>query len=337
VPSGASGGASSTATGGAAGVSTGGVSSSGGSPGTGGAAALSPRLFYLDIGGGRVLSAKPDGSDVRVLVRGASSLPDGVAVDVAGGHLFWTNMGLPNANDGFVNRTDLDGMGLSAPVATGKTFTPKQLKLDAVSGKLYWADREGMRIQRANLDGTMLETLFESATGDTARADAANWCVGIALDVPGKKIYWTQKGGDNAGVGSLRRAGIEVPAGEDPAHRTDVEILFDHLPEPIDLDVDLSSRLVYWTDRGNPPKGNTVSRAPMDPPSTGAAGRTDQQILVSNLAEGIGISLDTAHDVMYFTDLGGTVYSAKLDGTMEKKVLTGQGSLTGIAYVELPP
>ena len=194
-----------------------------------------------------------------------------------------------------------------------------------------------MRIQRANVDGTMLETLVETASGDAARGDAANWCVGIALDVPGKKIYWTQKGGDNAGVGSIRRAAIDVPQGQDPAHRTDVEILFEHLPEPIDLDVDLSSRLIYWTDRGNPPRGNTVSRAPMDPPASGAASRTDQQILVTGLAEGIGISLDTAHDAMYFTDLGGTVYAAHLDGSAEKKVLTAQGSLTGIAYVELPP
>jgi hypothetical protein len=194
-----------------------------------------------------------------------------------------------------------------------------------------------MQVQRANLDGTMLETLVTTGSGDTARSDASNWCVGIALDVPGKKIYWTQKGGDNAGVGSLRRAGLDVPAGEDPAHRTDIEVLFDHLPEPIDLDVDLSTRLMYWTDRGNPPKGNTVSRAPMDPPPGGAASRTDQQILVSGLAEGIGISLDPPHDAMYFTDLGGTVYASKLDGTGEKKLLTGQGSLTGIAYVELPP
>jgi hypothetical protein len=28
--------------------------------------------------------------------------------------------------------------------------------------------------------------------------------------------------------------------------------------------------------------------------------------------------------------------SSNLDGSAEKKILTGQGSLTGIAYVELP-
>jgi hypothetical protein len=39
---------------------------------------------------------------------------------------------------------------------------------------------------------------------------------------------------------------------------------------------------------------------------------------------------------MYITDLGGSVYSAKLDGSDKKTLLTGQGSLTGIAYAEFP-
>jgi len=297
----------------------------------------SPRLFYLDVLGGRVLSADPSGANVSVLVTGATGTPDGVAVDVTGGHLFWTNMGAPSVNDGFVDRTNLDGTALSAIVPPGGTFTPKQLKLDAQNQKLYWSDREGMRVMRANLDGSNVETLVETAQGDTARQDASNWCVGIAVDVPGKAIYWTQKGGDNANVGSIRRAGIEIPAGEDAAHRTDVRVLFTGLPEPIDIDLDLTSRTMYWTDRGNPPKGNTVSRAPMDPPpSFDPAARADQQILVSNLHEGIGITLDLANAKMYFTDLGGTVYASNLDGTDERSILTGQGILTGITYAILP-
>ena len=41
-------------------------------------------------------------------------------------------------------------------------------------------------------------------------------------------------------------------------------MLFDGLPEPIDLELDLKNRLLYWTDRGDPPRGNTVNRAPID-------------------------------------------------------------------------
>ena len=41
------------------------------------------------------------------------------------------------------------------------------------------------------------------------------------------------------------------------------------------------------------------------------AARTDQQIVMRDLKEGIGIALDVPGDRMYVTDLGGTVYSAQ--------------------------
>src|SRR4029077_9085827 len=135
-------------------------------------------------------------------------------------------------------------------VPAGGTFTPKQLKVDKKNGKLYWADREGMRIMRANLDGSKIETLVEAASGEEARRDARNWCVGIALDVARGQMYWTQKGGDNANRGPIRRAGMELKKGEEPAPRTDIEVLFDGLPEPIDMELDCGRRMMYWTDRG---------------------------------------------------------------------------------------
>ena len=294
------------------------------------------RLFFLDIRGGRVVSSAPDGSDVRVLVSGRSGTPDGVAVDTERGHIYWTIMGRPREDDGRIDRADLDGGNLTTVVPAGGAFTPKQLRLDAAHRKLYWSDREGMRVMRANLDGSNLETLVETARGEAARADARNWCVGIALDVAGGKVYWTQKGGDNAGAGSIRRAGLEIPTGEDAAHRSDIEVLFDGLPEPIDLDLDLTQQMIYWTDRGDGPRGNTVSRAPMNPPRGVKPGaRTDQQILMRNLEEAIGLALDAQGGRLYATDLRGTVYSARLDGSDQKVVLTGQGSLTGIALVHV--
>jgi sugar lactone lactonase YvrE len=170
------------------------------------AAQLRARLFFLDIKGGRVVSANPDGSDVNVLLAGHRTGPDGIVVDVGAGHIFWTNMGKPMANDGSIERLDLDGNHLTVVVPRGGTFTPKQLKLDRESQRLYWSDREGMRVMRSNIDGSGIETLVETGSGEEARQDARNWCVGIAVDVRGGKIYWTQKGGSDAGEGSIRRA-----------------------------------------------------------------------------------------------------------------------------------
>src|SRR5258707_3138835 len=222
------------------------------------------RIFFLDLGAGRVLSANPDGSDLQTLVSEGRKLPDGLAVDVAAGHLYWTNMGNPKANDGSIFRSDLDGRNMTTVVAPGDTFTPKQLQIDKPNGKLYWCDREGMRVMRANLDGSDIETLVDTSRGDSRPgADPHKWCVGIAVDAAAGKLYWSQKGGDNAGQGGILRANLDIPRGQTPTDRTDIELLYDKLPEPIDLDLDPGSRLFYSTDQVDPPPCNTVKHAPL--------------------------------------------------------------------------
>jgi hypothetical protein len=289
------------------------------------------RLFVLELSGGRIHSMKPDGSSAKVIVTDCH-LPDGIVVDVEAGHIYWTNMGVPNLNDGTIERADLDGANRKVIIPLGVTFTPKQLHLEKGSRKLYWSDREGMRVMRANLDGTDVETLVKTGKGDDDRRDATKWCVGITVDPRHRQIYWTQKGPDNAGLGRIFRAGMDLPKGRDAANRTDIEVWFDDLPEPIDLELDLESRVLYWTDRGNPPLGNTVNRASIDAPARN--GRAAERI-VSDLMEGIGIALDVPGNRMFFTDLGGSLYSAKLDGSEERALLFAQGNLSGVAYAEI--
>src|SRR5262245_42021195 len=292
----------------------------------------SERLFFLDASGGRMESLNPDGSDRRVILDGLI-IPDGIAVDEEAGHIYWTNMGNPKANDGSIERVDLDGGNRTTIVPSGATFTPKQMQLDRKGRKIYWSDREGMRVMRANVDGSEIETLVETSEGATRPGrDETKWCVGIAVDHDGGKFYWTQKGADNANQGRIFRANIEIAKGESPANRTDIEVLFDNLPEPIDLDLDLSQRMIYWTDRGNPPRGNSVSRAPLDAKGKGGNG---QEIVVNDLMEAIGLSLDLKQGRMFFADLAGSVYSAKLDGSEKKALLMAQGNLTGVAYADL--
>src|SRR5215831_11493140 len=294
----------------------------------------SGRLFFLDLGAGRVLSANADGSDLKTVVNEGRRVPDGLVVDVAAGHIYWTNMGNPKKNDGSIFRSDLDGKNMITIVPPGGTFTPKQLQLDMEKGKLYWSDREGMRVMRSDFDGSKIETLVDASEGDPRPGtDARKWCVGIAVDAEDGKVYWTQKGDDNAGQGRIFRANIDVPPGQSPANRGDIELLYENLPEPIDLDLDLANRTLYWTDRGDPPRGNTVNRAPMDPKP---GNRQEPQILFNHLMEGIGLALDLKGGRMFITDLAGTVYSANLDGSNRKTLLFAEGNLTGIAYVGSP-
>jgi hypothetical protein len=292
------------------------------------------RLFFLEAsGGGRILSVNADGSDRKVIVTGCR-IPDGIVVDVEAGHIYWTNMGVPTRNDGSIERADLDGQNRKAIIPEGATFTPKQLHLEKRAGKLYWCDREGMRVMRSNLDGSKTETLVDTSGGEARPgADQKKWCVGIAVDPDRGEIYWTQKGPDDAGQGRIFRAKIDIPQGETAANRTDIELLFDGLPEPIDLELDLKNRLIYWTDRGDAPRGNTVNRASID---ADFAKHPSPDILLTHLMEGIGIALDVKGDRMFLTDLAGTVYSARLDGSEKKPLLVAQGNLTGIAYAEMP-
>ena len=49
------------------------------------------RIFFLDLAGSRVLSANPDGSDLKtILVEKERELPDGLVVDLAAGHQMFT-------------------------------------------------------------------------------------------------------------------------------------------------------------------------------------------------------------------------------------------------------
>jgi len=292
------------------------------------------RLYFLDLSAGRILTSNPDGSDLKTIVNEGRRLPDGIVVDVAGGHIYWTNMGNPSANDGSIERADLDGKNIANIVPAGATFTPKQLQLDKKGGKLYWSDREGMRVMRCDLDGSHVETLVDTSQGESRPGkDQTKWCVGMAVDVNSGKLYWTQKGNDNAGQGRIFRAGLEIPKSQTPANRKDIEVLYDNLPEPIDLDLDLGNRVIYWTDRGDPPRGNTVNRAPMD---AAPGARKEPEIVFNHLMEGIGLSLDLENKRMFLTDLGGSVYSANLDGSNKKNIVFVGGNLSGIAYAELP-
>jgi len=302
------------------------------------------RLFFLEASFGRILSVTPEGLDRKVIVSGCRS-PGCLVIDLEAKHIYWTNMGVPNRNDGSIECADLDGRSRKTIISQGSTFAPKQLHLEKKSRKLYWCDREGMRVMRSNLDGSNIETLVDTSNGEERPGtDLTKWCVGIAVDPDHGEIYfsrsslasqplhWTKKGPDDAGKGRIFRANINVPEGQNPANRTDIELLYDGLPEPIDLELDRKNRLIYWADRGDPPGGNTVNRAPMDADSKK---RREPDILLTHLIEGIGIAIDFKGDRMFLTDLAGSIYSAKLDGTEKRPLLVAQGNLTGIAYAEI--
>jgi hypothetical protein len=65
------------------------------------------RLFVLDLSTDHITSLNADGSDQKVIVTGCRH-PDCIVVDVESSHIYWTNMSIPNLNDGSIERADLD-------------------------------------------------------------------------------------------------------------------------------------------------------------------------------------------------------------------------------------
>lgn len=299
-----------------------------------------PTLYYLDIGmeslddplnSGKILAGSADGHRTKVLVD-KQHLPDGL--DIFEDRIYWTCMGNPSKNDGTVQSCKLDGTNVRSVVAPGCVHTPKQLMVDNVNQKVYFSDREGMRTMRCELDGSRLEILVQTGdfTDPKDAEDQLKYCVGMAVDPKNGFFYWTQKGPSKGNQGRIFRAPMNMRVGETARNRTDIELLFEKLPEPIDLEV--NEQWLYWTDRGELPLGNTINRVPLqdlDGPRPLSAHA--YQVISRNLHEAIGLKLDARNGHLYATDFGGAVYRFNEDGTHKTKIHDGESAYTGIGLV----
>jgi hypothetical protein len=303
--------------------------------------------YMLDIGlstlpdpvhSGRIVVGSPDGRKLRTLVSG-QMLPDGLDISLKTGRIYWTNMGIPNQNDGQVQSCKLDGSDIQTVIPVGAVHTPKQLILDQESEKLYFCDREGMRVMRSNLDGSQHEILIQVGDFNNQKdaEDQLNWCVGITVNRKEGKFYWTQKGISKGNKGRIFRANIEMPKSQTAKNRTDIELLFFGLPEPIDLEVDESTQTLFWTDRGDPPLGNSLNSVKVSEIKGLNEGEKSPRYdtLMRQLHEAIGLKLDQVNKHIYLTDLGGSVYRCGFDGKDKKKVYDEECAFSGIGLAHV--
>lgn len=294
-----------------------------------------PTMLVLDLGivetgvfgpTGKILQRALDGSISRTLIQ-HQLLPDGIDIDVSGRRLFWSSMGKPGELDGTVQSANLDGTDIRTIVAPGTINTPKQLRVSE-TGHVYFSDREGMRILRCNLDGSDLETLVQAGTD---ASDATSWCVGVQVSHKTGILYWTQRGPSRSGKGRIFCAGIAK-------RPVEITCLVDHLPEPIDLELDSTGSTLFWTDRGEIPNGNSLNKISLDP-ATGLlqTGGARPRVLMRGLHDPIGLKLDEANGHIYTTGLGGSVYRCNLDGSDRQTVLSEAGrTFTGLTLLFEP-
>lgn len=279
------------------------------------------------------------------VVTGLDSVPDGIVVDPGREYIYWTNMGVPaliredgpldesNLNfygkNGSIERIGLDGNGRTTILPPGSFVTGKQLAGAWASGRLYWSDREGAAVRSARLDGTDLRDEVIVGVTEAEQREVRNQCVGVAVDERNGYLYWTQKGPSKGGDGRIFRTSLEMPAGQNAEER-EIEVLWSQLPEPIDLELDLDAGLIYWTDRGGPPYGNTLNKSAI--PKAGEAGGS-AVLLASGFHEAIGLAVDKVAGIAYVGDLLGEIRAVKLDGSGESVLEKVPGRITGIAGV----
>jgi DNA-binding beta-propeller fold protein YncE len=259
-----------------------------------GRATRADSIYWTDVTG-TIRGVNADGSGQQTLVSGLMQ-PAGIALDVAGGKMYWTDFGGSSPGDlGDIRRANLDGSGQQTLVSG---LRPIGIALDVAGGKMYWTDTTNDTISRANLDGTGQQTLVSGL----------NLSAGIVLDVAGGKMYYTDTDFSGPfGTGYIGRANLDG---------TGQQKIISGLQESRGLALDVAGGKVYWTDLLSSDVG-VIDRANLD--------GTGQQTLVSQSGDFLtGIALDVAGGKMYYSNLTtGVIDRANLDGTGQQTLVSG--------------
>ena len=271
--------------------------------------------------------------------------------------LYWAE----KSDDSYtIRRIDLAN-GQSQDVIPGfGPAPPSDIAVDASGGKIYWSEmshwwaRREDRIQRANLDGTDIETIVSDLEGPTGidldlgvgrnqiywadesslfsnsriqRADlegtnvytvvvdGSGDCMDVAVDVSGGKIYWTYRFIN----GKIRRANLDG---------SNVQTIFTGVERINEIAVDASGGKIYWTDN----EDDKIQRANLD--------GTDIEDVATGFSwwEVIDFAIDPSEGKIYWgSSSRDKIQRADLDGANVQDVVTGLGSdVTAIALATIP-
>ncbi|HEU5103883.1 MAG TPA: PxKF domain-containing protein [Roseiflexaceae bacterium] len=185
------------------------------------------KMYWTDLGPPKISRANLDGSAVEDVATDPSG---SLALDVAGGKLYWTLAG----DDGKVRRANLDGSGVE-DLVTG-LYRPNGIALDLAAGKMYYVTDNGHTIQRADLSGANAATVLASLS------EARH----LALDTVNGKLYWSDAAQDAVSRANLNGTGTEV--------------LVSSQTGPYGIALDVPNNSMYWTDTSE----GTIQRAALD-------------------------------------------------------------------------
>lgn len=288
------------------------------------------QLIALEAIKGQIIAINPNNYAAKLLIDDEVGTPDGIVFNPDNHLLYWTNMGENyDAQDGYIQSCTLDGKDKSIVVQKGGTHTPKQIKYDQAHHYLYWCDREGMKIEHCHLSTEKVEVLLDTHALFPTEDLKNRQCVGIELDLKNNRLFWTMKGPSKGGMGRLLWAPFDYTDPYSVIEPSKINIIYDHLPEPIDLEIDYAHDFLYWSDRGAEPNGNSLNRLKLSTLSR-------QEVVIRGFDETIGFTLDTDQQIAFVADLTGHIYQVDLR-TRDKKVIfqSENGGFTGLIKVDL--
>ena len=243
-----------------------------------------PPMYWVDTNSGTL--HRLVGAEVENLVPSVRNAT-GLAIDVAGGKLYWTER--TSDSTGRIRRANLDGRNVQ--LVKNLTSVPHSIALDAANGKIYVTNAWG-KIQRLNVDGSNFQpnliTDLESPKG-------------LALDVSGGKVYWTEMSG------RIRRANLDG---------SNVEAVATDSGTPMNLVV--FDGTVYWTQKTGENLGE-IRFVAMD--GNSVIRNTFTQGFP------VGIALDAVENKLYWTTSNGEIGRSTLGGgDFQPNFVTGLGA-----------
>ena len=260
--------------------------------------------------GGTINSANLNGSDVTELTS-IKAVPMGIAVDVAGSKLYWTN------SRGRIQSADLDGSGITN-VIPGGLDTPMDLAL--AGGNAYWTQGNGS-VRFVNLRGT--KQIRNISTGTDTPG---------SLVIGGGKVYWTEMTGDSSGT--IKSANL---------NGTDVKELTSIQAVPSGIAVDTVRSKLYWTNsRGRVQSANLDGSKITNVVS--GLGSPGELVLSNSITAPAAAPAETASGSKYDVNGDGTVDNADSDAvtvaiaagaTDAKYDVNGDGTVNVFDLVEI--
>ena len=254
-----------------------------------------PPMYWINVKSGTL--HRLVGAEVENLVPNVRNAT-GLAMDVAGGKLYWTER--TSDSTGRIRRANLDGRNVR--LVKNLTSLPHGIALDAANGKIYVTNAWG-KVQRLDVDGSNFQP---NLITDLERPS------GLALDVSGGKVYWAET------TGRIRRANLDG---------SNVEDVATGLGPPISIAI--FDNTAYWTEKidGNSGEirfvnlqGNVVTRNSFTPGFP------------------IGIAVDAVENKLYWTTSRGQIGRQNLDGSnFQPNFVTGLSAPGPLALrVETP-